>query len=116
MEKEFVPYDLAVKLKELGFDEKCLGVYYNKDGDVRIYDGNEVGDAPLWQQAFDWFYKEYKLWYYTFPNIHEVDWNYHIQEYIEGEFWGGITQDRGFKTQVEARLECLKKLIELVKN
>jgi hypothetical protein len=28
MEKEFIPYDLAVKLKELGFDEPCLASYY----------------------------------------------------------------------------------------
>ena len=27
MKKEFVPYELAVKLKELGFDEPCLGNY-----------------------------------------------------------------------------------------
>jgi hypothetical protein len=26
MEKEFVPYELAVKLKELGFDEECITV------------------------------------------------------------------------------------------
>ena len=25
MEKEFVPYDLALELKELGFDETCFG-------------------------------------------------------------------------------------------
>jgi hypothetical protein len=25
MEKEFVPYELAVKLKALGFDEPCFG-------------------------------------------------------------------------------------------
>ena len=62
MEKEFAPYELAVKLKELGFDEPCFGYYridekfmaltnyhenYN-DSDSRI-------SAPLWQQAFDWF-------------------------------------------------------------
>ena len=27
MEKEFVPYELAVKLKELGFDDPCSGWY-----------------------------------------------------------------------------------------
>ena len=27
MEKEFVPYELAVKLKALGFDEPCLDQY-----------------------------------------------------------------------------------------
>jgi hypothetical protein len=27
MNKEFVPYEQALQLKELGFDEPCLGYY-----------------------------------------------------------------------------------------
>jgi len=27
MKKEFLPYDRALKLKQLGFDEPCLGFY-----------------------------------------------------------------------------------------
>lgn len=27
MKKEFIPKELAVKLKFLGFDEKCFGIY-----------------------------------------------------------------------------------------
>ena len=30
MEKEFVPYELALRLKALGFDEPCIG-YYNSN-------------------------------------------------------------------------------------
>ena len=30
MEKEFVPYEQALALKELGFDEKCGACYYKK--------------------------------------------------------------------------------------
>ena len=32
MEKEFVPYELAVKLKSLGFHEPCFGYYYTLNG------------------------------------------------------------------------------------
>lgn len=35
MKKEFVPYELAVKLKELGFDEPCLAVF-NESKKFRI--------------------------------------------------------------------------------
>ena len=65
MEKEFLSYDLALKLKELGFDEECfgyynnnrLGVYQNEDyylssdspPDNRI-------EAPLWQQVARFLY------------------------------------------------------------
>ena len=27
MEKEFVPYELALRMKALGFDEPCFGYY-----------------------------------------------------------------------------------------
>jgi hypothetical protein len=30
MEKEFVPYELALRMKQLGFDEPCFGRYYYK--------------------------------------------------------------------------------------
>ena len=30
MNKEFVPYELAVKLKQLGFDEPCFARFNNE--------------------------------------------------------------------------------------
>lgn len=65
MEKEFIPYELAFKLKELGFDEECFGFYNNADGNVwikhlvddsikSIYKGDI--QAPLWQQAIKFLY------------------------------------------------------------
>ena len=30
MNKEFIPYEQALELKELGFDEPCLGCYDDK--------------------------------------------------------------------------------------
>ena len=69
MKKQFVTYEIALKLKELGFDEECFGYYSQNDtndmhylciyqeedyflsGDVPSIIGLE---APLWQQAIDW--------------------------------------------------------------
>lgn len=118
LEEEFIPYELAVKLKELGFDEECFSYYtvFEKfSGDVsngRRYnsDFKESGSyisAPLWQQAFDFFIYNYGL----IPIIETNSYSYVFkiqeitQEYIE------IAKD--FSTYQEARLECLKKLIEL---
>lgn len=65
MEEEFVPYELAVKLKELGFDKECFGGYIrlsNGDFELAFYkdrlinfnkESNIYVSAPLWQQAFD---------------------------------------------------------------
>ena len=30
MKKQFVPYEIALKLKELGFDEPCFGGLFKK--------------------------------------------------------------------------------------
>jgi len=63
MKHLFVPYELAIILKEKGFKESCFGVYYNKDGDVRKITYSEYGDAPLYQQAFDWIFKKLDFMY-----------------------------------------------------
>ena len=79
MDKEFVKYEQALALKELGFDEKSLAywfnetplnpegqclVYYRKPYDnVGITNGiiREYGWAPLYQQAFRWFRDKHNL-------------------------------------------------------
>jgi hypothetical protein len=61
MEKQFVTYEIAVKLKELGFDERCFGAflrgkYYPFDITHRFFGEpqHDIVLAPLWQQAIDW--------------------------------------------------------------
>jgi hypothetical protein len=85
MEKEFIPYKLALELKQLGFDEPCFGRYYYKES-YPILNPNsgetelvfEFGQyikqteitilAPLYQQAFRWFREKYEL-------VHEISWS-----------------------------------------
>lgn len=65
MEKQFVTFEIAKDLKELGFDECCLAVYFKDKfqlvkgfniNNVDLHVANEFGGilAPLWQQVFDW--------------------------------------------------------------
>jgi hypothetical protein len=61
VQKEFIPYELALELKQLGFDEPCFGVYATKDGYVRKSAYDENGDAPTYSQAFRWFREKYDL-------------------------------------------------------
>ena len=111
MEKEFIPYEQALALKELGFDESTYtwrqhgnGIsgnvvgkrdYYNRKGDVYVA-------LPLYQQVFRWFREKYNLHCNIDP------WGYCI-------FDDNGTEKTGFKTYEEAEIECLKKLIEIVK-
>jgi hypothetical protein len=132
MEKEFVPYVEALELKELGFNEPCFTYYYNIIGKLRTnipvnigdsltYESNEKSGitlAPTFSQAFS-FFRDKKLsdscvcryqsrddggiyYYYVINHDFGIEETKHFKE--------------GFFSYEEAELECLKKLIEIVKN
>ena len=121
MEKEFVPYEQALELKELGFDESTYtwrqhgnGIsgdvegkrdYYNRKGDVYVA-------LPLYQQAFRWFREKYCLNSFIVDSK-SYDWYFNINDMQTDDV---ISEVLYFKKYEEAELECLKKLIEIVKN
>jgi hypothetical protein len=112
MEKDFIPYEQALALKELGFDEHYLGFYYDEKGNV--FHNSLILCyliAPLYQQAFRWFREKYGL----NSHIHQESRNNY--SYCCGQGYSdeiGGYQD--FETYEEAELACLKKLIEIVKQ
>lgn len=69
----FVPYELAVKLKEKGFDEPCFGLFDNEEleynGEERIFPfknfmpfvDTSLVAAPLYQQVVDWLREKYRI-------------------------------------------------------
>jgi len=74
MEKEFVPYKIAIALKEIGFDNvNCLAVYTALTEDdepemdgrgTQYYAQKGWKDGvlcPLYQQAFRWIRQNHKL-------------------------------------------------------
>ena len=124
MKKEFVPYELAVKLKELGFDEPCFGWYdgryiasinqnYCKNSEEWL---NTIHcAAPLFQQAFRWFREKYNA---VCEIIRREDKNHSTfigWVYIDNRkidvvsYWDS-------KTYEEAELACLTKLIQIVEQ
>jgi hypothetical protein len=111
MNKEFIPYEQALALKELGFDFEdydILGFYSKKYGvttQSQLTKKDEYNPAPIYQQAFRFFREKYGLHMYP-TKFDETKW------WIE---WGTWTS-KVFNTFEEAELECLKKLIELSKN
>ena len=112
MEKEFIPYEQALALKELGFDEPCVAFYeQSKKLSIGFNWLNEGGKnsnlqectAPLYQQAFRFFREKYKS-------------NFIIGFGNDGGYYRiGNLFSKWYKTYEEAELECLKKLIEIVK-
>ena len=112
IEKEFVPYDIALDMKSIGFDEPCFGTWDRPD---KLWIGNPVNGvldipediilAPLYSQAFRWFRKNRHLKFF----IKEDDFRESVYEYGIKE----VINITGFKTYEQAELECLKELIEL---
>jgi hypothetical protein len=144
MNKDFISYEQALALKELGFDEPCLA-YYDKDGDFLSDIGiNEDIDnlyrnsyfvmykdfseseytAPLYQQAFRWFREKHNIQGYIYSST--VRGNVEKTKQFTGYIWNinGIdipflstdARDELHDTYEEAELACLIKLIEIVKK
>jgi hypothetical protein len=118
MNKEFIPYKQAAALKELGFDEPCFGEYYTKDGDIRKLDINEIGDAPLYQQAFRWFREKYNILATVYSNAsgYLYEWSDNVGGTNRGwSDYEGPNDSGVWDTYEEAELACLNRLIEIVK-
>lgn len=61
MKKLFIPFEIALKLKELGFDELCYGRFL-LDGELKSFQAWRNSEcmgcsSPFYQQAIDWIYK-----------------------------------------------------------
>jgi hypothetical protein len=122
MESNFVPYQIAVDMKSIGFDELCFG-WYAHNG---VYNGysmkNSTMDelnmiknscsAPLYQQCWRWFREKYNLNSFIIDSK-SYNWYFDINDMIKDDV---ISEVLYFKTYEEAELECLVKLISIVKE
>ncbi len=65
IEKEFVPYEEAFALKQLGFNEPCLASYFHAGKRLDICEYINHGEytvlAPTFSQAFRWFRDNHDL-------------------------------------------------------
>ena len=122
MNKEFIPHEEALALKELGFDEPCFGFYledgtwtpasYSREGTV--YPSNtdllpELSAAPLFQQAFRWIREKHSLCIVIKPiDDKKLELGYNLLK--NGLMLGSHI------TYEEAELACLTKLIEIAES
>jgi len=114
---DFVPYELALALKQLGFDETCFGWFRNTEFTISFNDlypkerGEEIKiiAAPTYSQAFRWFREKHGLnsfvYHYGEDGILDtIYFAYNINDNLYAS---------DFKIYEEAELACLKKLIEI---
>ena len=127
MNKEFIPYEQSLELKELGFDEPCLATtdqtgFIPIEGTKHPIRGAmwyDTIDAPLYQQAFRWFKDKHNMLSTIYSNA--SGFLYEWSDTIGGTHRGwsdceGPNNGGVWDTYEEAELACLKKLIEIVKN
>jgi hypothetical protein len=134
MEKEFVTYELALRMKQLGFDETCFGCY-TKDKELSYDYSDNRGEghyfqdctAPTFSQAFRWFRDKYNI----FPEIvtdctTEPKFCYTYTRFfgnqndLSSEEWGWENNIGQYsllhRIYEEAELACLEKLIEIIEQ
>ena len=120
MKKEFIPYQEAKDLKELGFNEKCAAHYLDED-DLELkweiyrnlsFNTDNCVQAPLYQQAFRFFRENYGCTYSIgWLNDVVIHFSLNPSSFSSTTF---VLQKN--KTYKDAEIACLKKLIELVKT
>ena len=114
MKQEFVPYELALKIKELGFDEPCFGFYYD-DGELQIKEGNHspLGylNSPTFSQAFRWF-RENHQWTIKVNQVTKNNWSYTLENFPNDRTYYGEV----YKSFEVAEIGCLEKLISFIER
>jgi hypothetical protein len=120
MNKEFIPYEQALELKELGFDKECLAFYHQDErlevdslGIKRNHHRAKIGVlAPTFSQAFRWFREKYGLDYEITYAGKKGEYHAFSVEYI----YGNNGSSPSIFSYEEAELACLKKLIIIVER
>ena len=135
MNKEFIPYEQALELKELGFNENCFASYtYDRSNegvmafDIKEQNGlrwstntneqrkqyKEPCTAPTFSQAFRWFREKYGLYADLFVDDDQT-FGFCVSSFAEeGRCRLDKPIKRQFSTYEESELECIKFLIEIV--
>jgi hypothetical protein len=142
MDKEFIPYEQALALKELGFNRRTFATYstiqnnkwiltpdlsgegtFSGSGEGQYPKGSSACIAPTFSQAFRFFREKYNLNAEPYTtDMGSIEYSFQIRDlysekYVYDNFDGaGSTYTGTFASSEKAELECLKKLIEIVKQ
>ena len=131
MKEQFANFETSLKLKKLGFDQKCLA-YYGMDrrfypmGTVISPDEIHFGifnpkyqykndleplvGAPLYQQTFSWFREKFDIQVHIF--VFNSEWYFNGRD-IKTDT-GYFDEDKGrYATFHEAQIASIEKLIEI---
>lgn len=124
---QFIPYNLALKLKELGFNEECLMLWEHTDFWTNLVRPEEFKkvvserycQAPSWDQAFNWVRENHNLHsYITATSLGDfavfITDNYDKHLISNNKLYNNAVHCT--YTYEEARQACLEKLIEYMQK
>lgn len=122
MEKQFVTYEIALKLKELGFNDPCFAYWFTVNGknpqiskrDIHFNGYKNYSDsntiAPLWQQVIDWLRIQHCTLVHPF---YRGKYEYMVESSIETASSGVIVEGENWN---DAREKAVLKAFELIKT
>jgi hypothetical protein len=124
--KDFIPYEIALELKQIGFNQPCYKYIFTWGEDDNAHDEHEFLPSqcesfndnsfcvsqPTYSQAFRWFREKHNLKSCIMFRTSMAD----NEEYYDWLIKGQEVVYRHFKTYEEAELACIKELIKIVKT
>lgn len=129
MEDQFVTYEIALDLRELGFNEDCLGAFVTKDRGFSIVDTTtefelsnflcqteNVVLAPLWQQCLDWFREKHDIHINFESLVKDNNYVYTFDVLYTIETIKLFSCKMRYETFSEARKQAILKAIDIIKN
>ena len=128
LEEKFVPFKETSEIHLLGFDNKCIATidqieYVHIKGTKSSPRGSmmyDVVDAILWQDAFEWFREKHNINSVIDNDIFEVDneivYTYVLTNIEDAEEINNDYDYEFYESYKKAQLECIRKLIEIVKG
>lgn len=127
MKNQFVTYEIALKFKEINFDEECLysfeygngGLECKLNPQLKTNSTCNIGEivASLWQQCVDWFREKHKIniFFDCEMNISSMEVDWFKYRYID-RIWSNKGCYNGSEIYEEAREQAILKCIELYKK
>ena len=111
MKHLFVPYELALKLKEKEFNESCFQVYdspYSMIPDCEAGNNSTNVDAPLYQQVQDWFREKHNIHIWVRKSNNSELFFYRMDYNLN------YNHNERFNTYYEALTKAIEEAIKLI--